>query len=395
MGMMRNRIGVRRLVAGTLAGLLALLTAAMYLPMPVYGLWLVRFIARELALDVALLGVLAALLLRSPAWRSFALATALLASLPVQAALPALWRSGAHFSLRQYLTLNATAARQSEVTERSDVVLTPSRPDLKVDIYEGAGATLSPRPFALVIHGGSWIHGDKGDARQISRALASAGISVFDVRYRLSPEHRFPASVKDVKCVLGQLRAQSQKYRIDPRQAALIGRSAGGQLALLAAYSAGDGRLTPACEVPDEPVQAVVAIYPFTELLGAYAEPPTPDPEETRSVMEAHFGGTAAAQSAAYQLASPKTHILPVAARQLPPTLFLHGSSDMLVPSWHSAQLLAALQAAGQRATLVQIPLAEHAFDFRPGGVGEQLERSLVPGYLTQTLSSAPSNPLQ
>lgn len=377
--------------AVTLAALLALLTIAMYFPMPVYGLWLLRFIARELALGVALIGILAALLARTAIWRSWAVVMAILASLPVAAALPTLWHNGARFSLREYVR----GARQQsiDIVVHSNVKLSETNPELLADVYEGAGATSAPRPFALVIHGGSWIHGDKGDAQQISRALAAAGISVFDVRYRLSPAHRFPASVRDVKCLLGQVRRQSQRFAIDPQKAALIGRSAGGQLALLAAYSAGDARLPPSCEVADEPVQAVVAIYPFTELLEAYAEPPHPDPEETCSVLEQHFGGPPDAQSAAYRMASPKTYIVPSTSRQLPPTLFLHGSSDMLVPSWHSTQLFSALRDAGQKAALVQVPLAEHAFDFRSGGAGEQLERSLVPTYLIRTLGSL--SPLQ
>src|SRR4029453_5595643 len=128
---------------------------------------------------------------------------------------------------------------------RRGVILAPARPDLAgdVDLPPGAG----PHPFVVVVHSGAWRSGDKGEVRHVSRALAGAGHVVVDVRYRLAPGSRFPASVADVKCLLGRLRERAAEFAIDPGRGALLGRSAGGQVALVAAYSAGDPRLPPAC----------------------------------------------------------------------------------------------------------------------------------------------------
>jgi acetyl esterase/lipase len=365
--------GVASVVFGTLLGLL---TVSMYAPMPLYGMWVVRFATREAALLVTALAVVAALLSSSRRGRVYAVVCGLLSSLPLFSTLPLFFRHQVSFSLREYVS----GVKDADVTIRRDIILDPERADLRVDQYEGRGP--APHPFVIVIHGGSWQRGDKGDVPQVSRHLAAAGITVFDLRYRLSPAHRFPAAVQDVKCALGRLRQKSAELGIDANRAGLLGRSAGGQIALVAGYSTGEARLPPGCEVPDAPVQSIVAIYPFTELRAAHETPPFPDPEDTRPVMEAHLGGTPTDQADAYARATASTYVAPLATRPLPSTLFLHGSADMLVPLWHSQRLDAALRAASQPTTFVPIPLAEHGFDFRPGGAGEQLERALATRFL-------------
>lgn len=367
---------VRRVASVIVGTILGLFAVALYAPMPLYGMWVVRFVAREAALFGVLLSVVAALLSSSRRGRHYATLCGVLLSLPFFSTLPLFFRLNAAFSLGAYLG----GVKGADVTVKRDIVLDPELPNLRVDEYQGQGA--GPQPFVIVIHGGSWQRGDKGDVPIVSRHLAAAGITVFDLRYRLSPAHRFPAAVRDAKCALGRLRQKSGEFGIDPNRAALLGRSAGGQIALVAGYSAGEAKLPPGCAVPDAPVQSVVAIYPFTELRAAHENPPFPDPEETRPVMEAHLGGSPTEQADAYARATPSSYVVPRATRQLPATLFLHGRSDMLVPPWHSERLHQALGAAGHASTLIVIPFAEHGFDFRPGGASEQLERALVTRFL-------------
>ncbi len=146
----------------------------------------------------------------------------------------------------------------------------------------------------------------------------------------------------------------------------------------MATYSAGDPKLLPSCGVPDAPVAAVVALYPFTDLAGAYATPPVPDPEATRDVLEAHFAGPPDGLHAAdYRRADPLTH----AGASSPPTLLIHGTSDMIVPVEHSRRM-----ATLANVTLLTIPLADHAFDHRAGGAGDQLATAAIVRFVTTTL---------
>lgn len=358
---------------------LALLAAAlaMLLPMPTYALWLVRLFLRETSLGLVLLAIGAAGLAgigqrAAPRTSLIALAAALAAggsaARPLFAAAPAYEAAGVEFALSEY----AFGVRAPEIAPRF-VELAPS---VAADVYRSPGD--GPRALVVVVHSGSWQHGDKGEAALMSRVLAGAGHVVADVSYRLAPEHRFPAPVADVKCAIGRLRQRADEFGIDPRRVALLGRSAGGEIALVAAYSAGDPRLPPACDVADAPVAGVVSVYAPTDLVWGHAHPAVPDPIDGPASIETYIGGPPLAEPEKYRLGSATSWT----DRPLPPTLIIHGTGDQLVSPEHARRLARALGAAAQRSELLLVPFAEHGFDRRPGGIGEQLARARILGFL-------------
>jgi acetyl esterase/lipase len=231
----------------------------------------------------------------------------------------------------------------------------------------------------VAAHGGSWRGGEKGQGAHVSRALAAAGYTVFDVDYGLAPEHPFPEAVADLKCLLGRLRSRAAELDIDPARAALLGRSAGGQIALVAAYSTGDARIPPSCATEEAPVQGVIALYAPADLVYGYANPMRPDVIQGNQSLQIYLGGPPDRRREAYRLASPRNW---VDGRALPATLLLHGASDPIVECLHSVLLAAELQAAGQRVRQVCVPFGEHGFDMRPGSVGEQLARRAILEFL-------------
>jgi acetyl esterase/lipase len=291
--------------------------------------------------------------------------------IPALVVFPAYRREQAPFSLRAYLP-----GPRTEPPSRRDVILDPARPDLAIDIDLPPGA--GPHPFVVVVHSGAWRSGDKGEVRHVSRALAGAGHVVVDVRYRLAPANRFPASVADVKCLLGRLRERAAEFAIDPRRGALLGRSAGGQIALVAAYSAGDPRLPPACAVDDSPVSAVISVYGPTDLAWGYANPVRPDVVQGPHVLELYLGGPPSAIPDAYRLASPVAWV----DRPVPRTLLIHGTGDRLVSVENARRLARALRDAGRPVEVLEIPLADHGFDHHAGGVADQLAQHVILRFL-------------
>ncbi len=385
---------VRTYVALLLAGLAAVGAGLTCAPILTRGMWIARLALRETSLLTTAVALLALAVawgpgLRSRVARTLAVPAVLVGLLPFFTQWVALHRLGLPFSLREYVL----GPRLPAVREERDLVLELRAPrPLRADVFRGLGS--GPRPFVVAVHGGSWRGGEKGQGPHISRALAAAGYTVFDVEYGLAPEHPFPQGISDLKCLLGRLRSRAADLDVDPDRVVLLGRSAGGQIALLAAYSAGDPRIPPSCETADAPVQAVIALYAPADLVYGYANPMRPDVIKGNESLELYLGGPPSRRLETYRLASPRTW---VDQRPLPPTLLLHGASDPLVECLHSVLLAAELQAAGQRVRQISVPFGEHGFDLRPGSVGEQLARRSILEFLRSEAGpqlSSPGNPI-
>jgi len=127
---------------------------------------------------------------------------------------------------------------------------------LRLDACVPAGE--GPFPVAVLIHGGGWGSGDKrADFGELGKALSDRGIAWLSINYRLAPAHRWPACLEDVTTAIRWVRKHGREHRCDPGRLALVGYSAGGQLAALAAIRT---------EGPQR-VAAVVGLAPAVELV--------------------------------------------------------------------------------------------------------------------------------
>ncbi|BAY35957.1 esterase/lipase/thioesterase [Nostoc sp. NIES-2111] len=213
-------------------------------------------------------------------------------------------------------------------------------------------------PGIVVIHGGGWQSGSPETNADFSRYMAARGYTVFAITYRYAPAYKFPAQLDDVRSALTFIQQHAAEYEIDINRIALLGRSAGGQLAMLAGYQ--QNPLS---------VRAVISYYGPSNLAKGYREPPTPDPLNVRSVLEAFLGGTPDQVPEQYTNASPINYV----NRPVPPTLLIHGSRDHITSIRFPRMLLQSLQTAGNQAILLEIPWAEHAFDYIFNGPSNQL----------------------
>ncbi|MBN1202862.1 MAG: alpha/beta hydrolase [Anaerolineae bacterium] len=242
------------------------------------------------------------------------------------------------------------------VRETRDVLFAaPDGHPLRLDVYESRQGN-GPYPAIVVVHGGAWFQGDKSAYAfgWHDRWLAAQGYVVFDVEYRLSG--RWPAPLADVKCAIRWVRANAARYNVDPDRIALMGRSAGAHLALMAAYTAHDPRFPADClsdesAATDERVQAVVVSYAPADLRLW--------PAERGSAIEQLLGGLPDEVPGIYADAAPITHVRP----GLPPTLLIHGQRDRMVSPAQSELLANHLRAAGVKTVLLRIPWGRHGVD--------------------------------
>ena len=85
------------------------------------------------------------------------------------------------------------------------------------------------RRHVLYLHGGYYIAGQTKTYRNLAGRLASGlGAEVVVLRYRLAPEHPYPAALDDAVGAYRALLARS----VDPRSVAVVGDSAGGGLTM-------------------------------------------------------------------------------------------------------------------------------------------------------------------
>ncbi|MEO6527269.1 MAG: alpha/beta hydrolase [Gemmatimonadaceae bacterium] len=230
------------------------------------------------------------------------------------------------------------------------------------------------QPILVVLYGGAWRGGDPMQGARVSRALAQHGYVVVAIDYRHAPRFTHPAQLDDVRRSLALVRDSAVGWHGDAARIALLGRSAGGHLAELAAYAPGD-----------PPVQAVVALYAPWNLADGYRDVPTPDPIGVRGVIGNFIGGTPDAMPARYRDASPSSYVRP----GLPPTLLLFGSRDHLVKPEFNRAAAMALRAARGRVIAVELPWSEHGFDLVPAGLGERLAYRTIVAFLDRELVEA------
>src|SRR5439155_24744480 len=116
--------------------------------------------------------------------------------------------------------------------------------NIKLDIYRPAGTEV--HPALILIHGGAWKSGCKGDVGTEAWRAVAAGFVVFAINYRLDCDPAFPPPdvddpalcgygaflpVTDVVTAVLWVRANGSRFGADPARVAALGFSAGGNLA--------------------------------------------------------------------------------------------------------------------------------------------------------------------
>ncbi len=201
---------------------------------------------------------------------------------------------------------------------------------LRMDAFVPAEA--ADVPGIIIVHGGGWVRGDRRiDVEPLFQPLTDAGFAWFSIDYRLVTNvTQFGLGIDDVESAIRYVRAHAAEFHVDPNRLALVGESAGGQLAAMAAL-----RLP-----PRETVKAVVAFYTPTDLV-TLLKKSNYVPSQIRSSVE----GTPWESLILAGLAqlSPIENV----KRDMPPFLFIHGAADSLVPLAQSTDMCRRMKEAG------------------------------------------------
>jgi len=224
---------------------------------------------------------------------------------------------------------------------------------LQLDVYKPKG-NKNNAPLLVFIHGGGWKGGNRADYLVYLIAFAKRGYVTATVSYRLLKDSPYPACVEDITDAVNWFYVNGETYGYDPDRIALIGGSAGGHLAMLAAYGWGNSRNmndSVNSERAGHMIKAIVDIYGPYDLTTEYARN---HPLVTNFIAHSYEEAPEL-----YREASPKQYI----DKNDPPTLILQGTSDKLVPVSQSDNLKAHLNSLGVPCVYYRLPFWPHAMD--------------------------------
>lgn len=124
-------------------------------------------------------------------------------------------------------------------------------------VYRPRGK-VAPLPVVVNFHGGGWVQGNPEQSQWVaSRLAARAGVVVVSPLYRLAPEDRYPAATDDAWATVVWVREHADTLGITPDRVAVMGDSAGGNLAAICALRARDEGVE---------LRGQVLIYPGVEM---------------------------------------------------------------------------------------------------------------------------------
>jgi acetyl esterase/lipase len=244
----------------------------------------------------------------------------------------------------------------------------------------------------IYAHGSGWRIGDKDlGTRTFFRHLTGQGHVVLDLAYTLWPQADIKDMVGEVFQAIYWLKENSSDYGVNPERIVLMGGSAGGQLALTAAYAPNHLAFIPSTDAGDTSVHGVIAFYPPVDFLAQnfeiqeqlmkkpnvidnaainfitslfmmrseYFKGDNKGDLETPNYISMIIGTDPEEDPELYQLLSPINHVGP----HCPPTLILQGSDDCLVSAETVRKMHQKLQAEGVPSVMVEFSYTEHGFD--------------------------------
>jgi acetyl esterase len=226
-------------------------------------------------------------------------------------------------------------------------------------VYQPQGK--GPFPAMICVHGGAWVSGDRTATQGFADLIASCGIVVIAIDFRMAPHDPYPSSLVDINYAIRWTKQHAKELMIDPAAVGGLGVSSGGHLILLSAMRPNDARyvaaeLAGATDDIDARLAFVVTCSGVLDPLARYRMAQEIGDHDILACHDAYFGTEAVMSEASPPLILERKETV-----DLPPAMFFQGAEDLRVPRG-TAQRTADLYAkAGGQASAVVYPGMGHA----------------------------------
>jgi acetyl esterase/lipase len=215
-------------------------------------------------------------------------------------------------------------------------------------------------PFVLLIHGGGWVSGDKGDMKAIQDSLLLRGIASAAMNYRFaSGSIHYEQLMDDVSNALDVCVSKAGEWKIRNDKYVIGGASAGAHMSLLYAHRYNTKHSISAVVSAAGPTDLTdIDWLNYTGIIGQLGN--------IQSMVGAQYY---LGQSLDPRFAAAS----PIKAVKNIPTLMIHGDADLVVAYAQSQRMAAVMNNSSFTNNLVTIPGAGHDL-----GVGNPTNAKLV-----------------
>lgn len=205
------------------------------------------------------------------------------------------------------------------------------------------------RGTVVILPGGGYAMRAVHEGEGYAKLLNGFGLDAFVMQYRVAPT-RFPYPLLDARRAMRYVRANAEKYGIDPEKIAIMGSSAGGHLAEMTAVYRGalGGEGCDALDAVSHIPNAQILCYPVTD-------------------FESHNGSYKNLLGEKYEEMAEALNPIAIATADAPPAFIWHTEPDTVVKVESTMKYAAKLHSLDVRCELHVYPDGWHGLGVAEG----------------------------
>jgi acetyl esterase/lipase len=226
-----------------------------------------------------------------------------------------------------------------------------NEPNVRPTILLSLPSAQKPTPAVVICPGGGYtVLAMDHEGRQVAEWLNNLGIVAFVLKYRIAPRYHYPVPLLDAQRALRYVRANAELYNLNPHQIGIMGFSAGGHLAAMAATHFDEGKSSAADPIDHESSRPdfLVLAYPVISCTAPFMHA-----WSCKQLLGEHPDPKLAELVSNEKQVTPKT----------PPTFLFHTNDDDGVSPENSVAFYLALRKAS-------VPAELHIYEHGAHGVG-------------------------